>query len=213
MCNSCQGTTWIDVLDGDGVARVRRCQCWVDLHRCGDGVPEEFKAATLDNWGGTYEHAVTAARRFLSDVHDPGGRDLYLCGSIGTGKTRLACSILNEYYCQQRAGTFRRVPWLLVQLQPSGGSDLEYMGPVVAAPVLILDDLGAERSAATDYTRRTLLAVAEQRRDAGRRTIWTSNLTPSAVGDQMGDDRLMSRLVGWCDVVGMTGSDLRRVVA
>ena len=213
MCNSCRGTGWIDVVDGEGVARVQRCDCWVKAHRFGDGVPAEFRSASLDNWGGTYRHALAAAKRMLRNIENPTGRDLYLCGSIGTGKTRLACSILNDHFCKRRAGTFRRVPWLLVQLQPSGGSDREYMWPVVTAPLLVLDDLGAERDTATDYTRRTLLALAEQRRYAGRRTIWTSNLTPSAVGDQMQDDRLMSRLVGWCDVVGMTGDDRRRVVA
>ena len=45
----------------------------------------------------------------------------------------------------------------------------------------MLDDLGSERDAATDYTRRTLLMLCEARHDAGRRTVWTSNKAPSEI--------------------------------
>ncbi len=73
----------------------------------------------------------------------------------------------------------------------------------------MLDDLGAERDAATDYTRRTLLMLYEARHDAGRRTVWTSNKTPGEVGAFMGDDRLASRIAGRCRVVELTGRDWR----
>ena len=49
----------------------------------------------------------------------------------------------------------------------------------------------------------------EARRDEGLRTIWTSNRTPAEVGAFMGDDRLASRIAGWCRVVSLDGPDWR----
>ena len=209
LCGDLHG--WNRVIDSAGVSRLKRCECWARDHRYADGLPQEFRSAILDDWSNTYRHAMKAAADFLQSAVSgiPGDRDLYLCGSVGTGKTRLACAVLNAYHAIKRDGKFRRVPWVLIKLQPSGGSDVDLLRPLLSAPLLVLDDLGAERETATDYTRRTLLAIAEQRRDVGFRTIWTSNLSPAQVGDHMGDDRLMSRLVGWCDVVGMQGADRR----
>ena len=95
--------------------------------------------------------------------------------------------------------------------QPHGTSadGAEEFNRLTAAKLLVLDDLGAERDAATDYTRRTLLMLYEARHDAGRRTIWTSNKTPSEVGAFMGDDRLASRIAGRCRVVELAGRDWR----
>jgi len=196
---------WAAELDAAGVQRLRRCECWSSRHSIADGVPPEFVGVNLDTWGSAHPHALDAARRFVVGSD----RDLYLCGPVGVGKTRLACAVLAEIYRDQRVGIFRRIPKLLLEWQEHGAADQDAVGPIVGAPVCVLDDIGAERATATDYTRRTLLMVAEARRDAGHRTIWTSNLTPAALGKHQADDRLMSRLVGWCDVIGMAGPDRR----
>ena len=52
----------------------------------------------------------------------------------------------------------------------------------------------------------------EARHDAGRRTVWTSNKTPSQIGVFMGDDRLSSRIAGRCEVVALEGRDWRLAV-
>ena len=135
-----------------------------------------------------------------------------MCGPVGTGKTRLACTVLNETWRSgARSAAFARVPILLYRLQPHGtaAETAEEFARLAAARLLVLDDLGAERDAATDYTRRTLLMLYEARHDAGRRTVWTSNKTPSEVGAFMGDDRLASRIVGRCQVVTLDGRDWR----
>ena len=99
---------------------------------------------------------------------------------------------------------------LLHRLQPFAAVEIgETFDRLAAARLLVLDDLGAEREAATDYTRRTLLMLYEARHDAGRRTVWTSNKTPGEVGAFMGDDRLASRIAGRCRVVELAGRDWR----
>ena len=211
-CGRCERTPGWEPVEVEGVTRLRRCGCWTAAHAAAPSVPREFHDARWSTWRKTADnrHALDEARAFLRA--GDGGRDLLLCGPVGTGKTRLACTVLNEAWKSgERSLAFERVPMLLYRLQPHGAAadTTETFDRLAAARLLVLDDLGAEREAATDYTRRTLLMLYEARHDAGRRTIWTSNKTPSEIGAFMGDDRLSSRIAGRCRVVGLEGRDWR----
>ena len=210
-CERCAGTPGWEAVEVDGVARLRRCGCWRAAHAGAPSVPREFRDARWSTWRRTAEngHALEAARGFLRAGEE--GRDLLVCGPVGTGKTRLVCTVLNESWRSgERSMAFARVPLLLYRLRPQAGAEpSETFDRLGAAKLLVLDDLGAERDAATDYTRRTLLMLYEMRHDAGRRTVWTSNKRPSEIAVFMGDDRLSSRLAGRCEVVGLEGRDWR----
>ena len=210
-CGRCAGTPGWEPMEVEGVTRLRRCECWTAAHASAPSVPREFREARWATWRRTAEnrHALAAAQAFLRVGED--GRDLLLCGPVGTGKTRLACTVLNESWrLGERSMAFARVPLLLYRLRPQAALETsETFDRLVAAELAVLDDLGSERDAATDYTRRTLLMLYEARHDAGRRTVWTSNKRPSEIAAFMGDDRLSSRLVGRCDVVGLEGRDWR----
>ncbi|MYN65077.1 MAG: hypothetical protein F4X11_08620 [Acidobacteria bacterium] len=210
-CKRCDRTPGWEPVVVEGVSRVRRCGCWTAAHAAAPSVPREFREARWATWRRTAEnrHALEAAQAFLHAGED--GRDLLLCGPVGTGKTRLACTVLNEsWQSGERSMAFARVPLLLYRLRPQAALDTsETFDRLVAATLLVLDDLGSERDAATDYTRRTLLMLYEARHDAGRRTVWTSNKRPSEIAVFMGDDRLSSRIVGRSEVVGLEGRDWR----
>ena len=210
-CKRCDRMPGWEPVVVEGVSRVRRCGCWTAAHAAAPSVPREFREARWATWRRTAEnrHALEAAQAFLCAGED--GCDLLLCGPVGTGKTRLACTVLNESWGSgKRSMAFARVPLLLYRLRPQAALDTsETFDRLAAATLLVLDDLGSERDAATDYTRRTLLMLYEARHDAGRRTVWTSNKRPSEIAAFMGDDRLSSRIVGRCDVVGLEGRDWR----
>ena len=210
-CKRCERTPGWEPTRVDGVQRLRRCACWTTAHAFAPSVPREFREARWSTWRTTSEnrHAVTVARQLVEARRNE--RDLYLCGPVGSGKTRLACTVLNEAWGSgERPVAFVRVPLLLYRLQPHDDAESrEAFEGLLAASLLALDDLGAERDEATDYTRRTLLMLYEARHDAGRRTVWTSNRTPREIGAFMGDDRLASRIVGRCRVVALAGSDWR----
>ncbi|MYN64900.1 MAG: hypothetical protein F4X11_07720 [Acidobacteria bacterium] len=211
-CGRCERTPGWESVEVEGVTRLQRCGCWTAAHAAPPSVPREFRDARWSTWRKTAEnrHALDEAQAFARAGAE--GPDLFLCGSVGTGKTRLACTVVNEAWkAGERSVAFERVPMLLYRLQPHGTA-AETAGEfnrLTAARLLVLDDLGAERDAATDYTRRTLLMLYEARHDGGRRTIWTSNKTPSEVGAFMGDDRLSSRIAGRCRVIELEGRDWR----
>lgn len=172
-----------------------------------DGVPYEFHGARFGNYSELHgnQAGLVKARAFLDDTAK---RDLYLAGGVGAGKTRLACSLLNEAQMRGRWCLFARVPMLLHQLQPGhDAGDLEHR--LMCCDLVVLDDIGAERDQASDYTRRTLLMLYEERGDRGHRTIFTSNKTIQQLADMQDDDRLASRIAGRADVVELTTADQR----
>ena len=175
---------------------------------CAAGVPVEFQRSRLANWETNID---TAAVHVKASAFLAGTRDLFITGGVGSGKTRLACAIANDAAVARLSARFVRVPMVLHQLQP-GRSPEEVAAlerQLFSAPLLVLDDLGAERDVATDYTRRTLLMIYEERGDRGHRTILTSNKTLSQLAEMQDDDRLVSRLAGRADVVTVTAPDQR----
>ncbi len=178
--------------------------------RYADGTPHEFQNAHFGNYrtADGNQTALRKAQAFLSET-----RDLYLSGGVGAGKTRLAASILNDAVQRGRWCYFARVPMMLHQLQPGRPSD-ELEHKIMRCDLVVFDDIGAERDQATDYTRRTLLMLYEERGDRGHRSIFTSNKTLTELGEMQDDDRLASRIAGRADVIKLTTSDqrmLRRV--
>lgn len=204
-CEVCDGAGWYQPVAGE---RYRRCDCIAPMV-CADGVPYEFREATLENYREDpgNRSAIAKARHFL----DVNGRDLYLSGGVGAGKTRLACSILNAHARKRNTAFFARVPMLLYQMQP--GRDREEVAALeqrlFSTSLLVLDDIGAEREQASDFTRRTLLMIYEERGDRGLRTIFTSNKTLSDLSEMQDDDRLASRIAGRADVILLSTADQR----
>jgi len=203
----CDGTGWVRV-EIAGVPRVTRCDCWkAKQPKTATGVPAEFQDATLATYRQTptNQHAVRRARSWIETLDC----DLYVFGPVGSGKSRLAASLANEHYQRTRSGLFVRVPLLLLRLQPQDVEQADLFWRCAEAPLLVLDDLGAERESATDFTRRTLLMLYEERGDRGLRTIWTSNKSLGDIGDFMQDERLVSRIAGRADVIELAGGDWR----
>lgn len=208
LCKSCNGTGWEYVGEGRAAA-VRRCQACVEQRRgFAPGVPKEEQETGLASWGKQYQKtsdnadALEQAGYFLSGVH-PG---LYIYGGVGTGKTALACGILNDLHRSGVRVRFIQVSELLKQVvQPETGDQVYER--LLDVEALCLDDLGAQK--ASDYARQMLLMVCDGRYSKGHRTIWTSNLDLDSLAEFFNDERLASRLVGNTRTVLLDGVDYR----
>jgi len=176
------------------------------IHEC----PVTLTDAIMANYRVDAENrkAVESAYGWLGTE----ARDLFLFGPTGTGKTRLAISLARYRAVSAR---YARVPALMRQIKDSFGGDESFpLQPFVDVPLLILDDLGAEKP--TAFTQQTIETLYTERLDAGRRTIFTSNLPlASAVRggrtlvDQLDDARFISRLFGAADQIEVLGGDRR----
>jgi DNA replication protein DnaC len=210
LCAACENTGWEPVPEKDRTVRhCSACEYWDRVRGSAPGIPEAERGATLENFEPNAYNAaaIRHARTFVEGVH----QGFYLHGPVGTGKTRLVCSILNDLW---KAGTrvrFMRVPELMIRLTPSTSDEDDAAGLIAdltAVPVLCLDDIGA--TAGTDYTRRMVQVLADARADRGHRTIWTSNLDPDDLAEYLSDTRITSRIHGDCRIVELGGLDQRR---
>jgi len=82
------------------------------------------------------------------------------------------------------------------------------MALYMLAPVLVLDDLGADR--ATPWSLSQLLRLMHHRSHNSLPTIITSNLKPDEIREHcMHDERLVQRLAGGAELITMAAKTRR----
>lgn len=164
------------------------------------GVPDEFregvKKETVDN------------------------RSLFFTGNSGVGKTYVAVSILRGFVKNLSCGdfitpfretpVFVNVPELLLDIREcfnsNSKSEKEMLQKYLHTKLLILDDLGAEKT--TDWSLQSLYIIINHRGSERKQTIITSNLTLDEIKGNL-SDRIASRIKGMCKIVVMKGKDRR----
>lgn len=118
---------------------------------------------------------------------------MFLHGPYGCGKTHLAAAIANHRLEQGEPVIFITVPDLLDHLRATfrPSSDIQYdelFDQVRNAPLLILDDLGAESP--TQWAQEKLYQIVNHRYNAQLPTVITSNVELERL-----EPRIRSRLV------------------
>jgi DNA replication protein DnaC len=129
------------------------------------------------------------------------GRGLILLGPTRSGKTWEAASIARILLVKYRVPVqFVEAPEMMAALRPNaeGASDI---GQFMAAPVLIIDDLGAERT--TEWTAEQLFRLAHYRDVHCLPTIFTTNLEGAQLRERY-SDRVINRLAEGATLIRFT---------
>lgn len=146
------------------------------------------------------------------------GEGLYIWGkSTGCGKTSWACKIMSYYFRKiafdtglENEGLYIFLPTFLEDLRDNYDSkdpDFEQVLSMVKnCKLLIIDDIGAER--VTEWVRERMVSIINTRSSNGLCTIYTSNLSPKELTNELGD-RIASRVLGSSKVVEISGGDWR----
>ncbi len=227
-CDICNGSGWKTV-EIDGVERVTRCDCWRQTlveHLFDDArFPPRYGRCELANFEHTgmnssVHEAWRKAHAFV-DAFPVVDRGLLFYGPHGVGKTHLAVGILKEIIRKKGArGYFFETRELLRLVRDTYNrsveeTEMDVLRPVLEADVLLLDDLGAERT--SEWVQETLGLVVNTRYNAKRPTVFTSNLldladntNPNTFIYQLGA-RTRSRLTEMCEWVLIEGVDVREV--
>lgn len=172
-------------------------------------LPLEFQHCSFESYpvSPSTAPAVTQIRAWAEDAASE--RWLLLHGPFGTGKTGLAASAFRVRLLLVPGGLFITTPDLLAKIRATykdGGDEDALIKRVKEVPLLVLDDIGAEKI--TDWVLETFFRIINTRHNERRATILTSNLTPKQLDQHLGD-RLMWRIVQRADVIAIKGPNLR----
>lgn len=223
-CERCQDTGWVRI-ERDGVEHVARCECWrqtvVENLLTEAGIPPRFARSELSTFRPDTDSQREALRRAQAfvDAFPVVDKGLLFYGPSGVGKTHLAAGLLKDVVRNRGArGYFFETRALLRMVRDTYNrsveeTEMDVLRPVLHADVLVLDDLGAERT--SEWVQETLGLVINTRYNAKRATIVTSNLhdpldstDPNSFMFQVGV-RTRSRLLEMCHWIEVQGPDIR----
>lgn len=137
-------------------------------------------------------------------------QSLFLLGETGVGKTYQAYGALKSALWKEEKVSWQAVSEadLLGSMRPRNGVDPETeLAKYRTAGILLVDDFGSSK--ASEWVEEVTYRIVNWRYEHMKPTIFTSNLTPDAIKDSVGD-RVASRLTGMCKRVVLEGSDRRR---
>ena len=225
-CEWCDDTGWKPV-EVAGVRRVERCDCWRDRvgkQRLIDaGIPKRYQHCSIANFAAyneSLERAAAHARR-VADAFPVVSHGLFLEGQPGVGKTHLVVAVLKQVIETSGArGLFCDTRDLLRVIRSTYDrsirtTEIEVLRPVMTADLLVLDDLGAEKT--SEWVEETMNLIVNTRYNERRLTLFTSNYPdipddtdPNSLLGRIGH-RMRSRLHEMCDFLPMDGADYREL--
>src|SRR6266850_4201759 len=225
-CPLCDDTGWKPAGD-DRPGRVVRCDCWREnLGRqrlAGANIPKRYQHCTIANFTAYNESLQRAALEAgrVADAFPAVAHGLFLEGQPGVGKTHLAVAVLKQVVETTGArGLFYDTRDLLRVIRstydPSTRTtELDILRPVMTAELLVLDDLGAEKT--SEWVDETMNLIVNTRYNERRLTIFTSNYPdipddsdPNSLLFRIGF-RMRSRLHEMCEFIEMDGADYREL--
>jgi DNA replication protein DnaC len=230
-CELCDDTGWkpVDAVDrfGHSTRQVERCDCRRDqLGRerlAAANIPKRYQHCTIASFTAYNESLEKAANLAMAIARSfpVVSKGLLLEGQPGVGKTHLAVAVLKQVIQTTGArGIFYDTRDLLRIIRSTYDpsirtTELEVLRPVMTADLLVLDDLGAEKT--SEWVEETMNLIVNTRYNERRLTIFTTNFEdkpddtdPNTLIFRIGH-RMRSRLHEMCEFLALDAADYRQM--
>lgn len=177
----------------------------------------KLKAARLDGYqvNGDNQKIYNLAGNYVKrfDEMYEKRQGMLFWGTVGTGKSYTAACIANELLDQMIPVVMTSFVKILQNIQGNPDEEERIMAGLNAAKLLIIDDLGAERS--TDYALEKVYNIIDSRYLSGKPLILTTNMTLKDM--QESEDiryrRIYDRIFEMCFPVRFAGRSWREKAA
>lgn len=178
-------------------------------------VPKRFAACEFRNYE-INEHnseMAEACKRYVKEFSEETTQGILLQGTVGMGKTHLAIAMGKNLAHKGFWSQWVNFARICIEVKHTWGSKEKFEETVkrpLYSPMLILDDLGAEKIDKTDqgWVSELVYDVIQYRYENMLPTIITTNLNLDALGARY-TPRTASRLAEMCLPIWASGYDYR----
>ncbi len=158
----------------------------------------------------TLEKVPDALRAELAT--DSAARGLYLWGPTGCGKTYTMAALAIARIKQGQKVVRLTFEKLIANLRKAHGEDYGAADKLaeryISCDLLIIEDIGLARVEG-DFAYRRLYRILDERTENYQPVYFTANVPPTAIKGSF-DERIYSRIAGFCRVVKVAGQDKRQ---
>lgn len=212
QCPLCNGNLFILYEDEKGYSMSKECECRktriAENRLKFANIPESYKGMRLNNfkWD-IYKSqesrqlisiSIDIIKKYISnmELNKKEGLGLYIYSNVkGSGKTRLAASLANEfidkYSIQVKFAVSTKILAEIKKTYEKDNNDTEskLIEDICKAQILIIDDFGTEKI--SDWVNEKFFDIINERYLNKKVTIFTSNLS---VNNLPHDERIKSRI-------------------
>lgn len=237
QCNACGDLGYTFERDDRGREIAQPCGCReidrkILLYNQAK-LPAQFFDAEMGNFDvrahKSLKEAHTAAKFLYRNYKGGDWKGLLLMGGVGVGKTRLVCSLLNDFTLKHQIPClFQEFTALLSTIKSQydqGISETGLLAKISEVEILVVDELGKGRG--SDWEVGILDQIISNRYAQKKTTLFTTNYTeskkttykehrgnssetaePRTLAERVGP-RIYSRLRGMCSFLQLDGPDRR----
>lgn len=201
------------IREAQNFAKKREIEKLFSISNLGERFSKNTFESFLDRNGS--ETAYKVAVKYVKTFKEWNGESLMVWGEPGNGKTHLAAAIINELSKKGYIVVFQSVPELLQRIRSTFNSEnkeneTQIMRALLECDLLILDDIGAEKT--TEWVEEKLFNIIDGRYRKELPTLYTSNLEPKELKNQVGK-RSYDRMVETSLTVKNEAASYRREIA
>jgi len=209
-CEKCGGTGFVFTEKGTEPCECRN-ESLFQQRLSAAGIPPRYKNKTIESFAGNDNKRKTLreeARKYVNGFKtretQEHKRGLLYIGITGCGKTHLATGILKAVIEKGYSGHFCNVVDFLARLRDTYGGDTTYdemdmIDKVSKVDLLVLDDLGAEKS--SEWIRDRLYTLINRRYESNLPLIVTTNKMDIKELEEHVGNRIVSRLCEMCHIM------------